>query len=792
MPISRPRPYTNWDWNEALNHERGIRGTHGLLATEQPEPTPDELNAVYSKGFIGASPRKVPQHERAAVIQAKASRVSLYEAFPWLKRGVGRGKKLMPYQASLSLDTSWGGDESQTVGSCFPAGTMVRMADGSQRPIEQVSVGDEVVTHLGRVKRVTGTIEKPHSGNLLEISVESLPHKLRATPDHQFVEYSDICDMSVDRHQRWNKRSENMSWTAIEDLSTDSFVLMPRQTGDKIQHQFDLAELPECFSEESTEDRCVAPKPGKVRRKNSRSDINRFVDLDTRLAWVLGIYAAEGGVETSRQREYPTRVTFTLNSDEHGILMQLDAFLRDIFGDELSISYDKSRKTATKLRVNSSVVAMFLSGMVPGNVYSKRVPWQLMSSSDAVKTSFVKGWLDGDGHLNIKHRPGTNSRYCSITGVSVSHKFIEDVADILISMGFVPKVHKRKPRKQSRSASQVNLYGTDVARIYEHASVAVTSKSKTKRLKTRQGVACKVNEIKAIPFTGTVYCLEVEDDHSFIAEGYAVHNCVSHGCRNSAMCDYGVDVVFGETEWKGRICTENIYRHRGKNSHGWWCSAAASTIEVGGKGGLLYRKKYESPDGRDSIDLTRFSSRTEQWASNGSAGVPQWLRDIEDDNQAAFCIAITSIEEYLDAMYLGFGLNVCSGYGFSSSCDEYGFARQSGSWSHAMAHVGADDSEWAHQRYGDGIGLVMQSWGRWNNQDGRKCPDGFGIVPIGSFFASFKTIRKMIASDSYATCQVTGWDRRQPIQKYVQSSEFSDRIHERIKEREKAGSLLVA
>lgn len=385
MPISRPRPYTNWDWNEALNNERGVRGTHGLLATEQPEPTPDELNAVYSKGFIGASPRKVPQHERAAVIQAKASRVSLYEAFPWLKRGVGRGKKLMPYQASLSLDTSWGGDESQTTGSC-----------------------------------------------------------------------------------------------------------------------------------------------------------------------------------------------------------------------------------------------------------------------------------------------------------------------------------------------------------------------------------------------------------------------VSHGCRNSAMCDYGVDVVFGETEWKGRICTENIYRHRGKNSQGWWCSAAASTIEVGGKGGLLYRKKYESPDGRDSVDLTRFSSRTEQWASNGSAGVPQWLRDIEDDNQAAFCIAITSIEEYLDAMYLGFGLNVCSGYGFSSSCDEYGFARQSGSWSHAMAHVGADDSEWAHQRYGDGIGLVMQSWGRWNNQDGRKCPDGFGIVPIGSFFASFKTIRKMIASDSYATCQVTGWDRRQPIQKYVQSSEFSDRIHERIKEREKAGSLLVA
>src|SRR3989344_6094201 len=38
---------------------------------------------------------------------------------------------------------------------CFPAGHMVLMADGTEKPIEQVVVGDEVVTHAGNIHPVT-------------------------------------------------------------------------------------------------------------------------------------------------------------------------------------------------------------------------------------------------------------------------------------------------------------------------------------------------------------------------------------------------------------------------------------------------------------------------------------------------------------------------------------------------------------------------------------------------------------------------------------------------------------
>lgn len=265
-------------------------------------------------------------------------------------------------------------------------------------------------------------------------------------------------------------------------------------------------------------------------------------------------------------------------------------------------------------------------------------------------------------------------------------------------------------------------------------------------------------------------------------------SCVSHATRNAAMVDYGNDVFFGETTWKGRLCTENIYRHRGYDRDGWYCKAASAKIEANGSSGLLFRDRYVNPDNpRDVVDLSKFSSSTERWAGNGSAGVPQWLAKKEQENQAALCIPITTIEEYCDALYLGFGINICSGYGFSSSCDEYGYARPSGSWSHAMKHGGADDSDWARQRYRDGIGMVMQSWGPWNNQRGDKMPPGFDIVPIGSFFAPFSTIAKMIASDAYAVCQVDGWDRNIPINDFVKCSTFQDKIQQRLTERTKHG-----
>ena len=47
--------------------------------------------------------------------------------------------------------------------SCFVAGTRVLMADGTEKPIERIAIGDRVMGRGGRINRVTG-IERPRLG----------------------------------------------------------------------------------------------------------------------------------------------------------------------------------------------------------------------------------------------------------------------------------------------------------------------------------------------------------------------------------------------------------------------------------------------------------------------------------------------------------------------------------------------------------------------------------------------------------------------------------------------------
>src|SRR5262249_54784280 len=44
---------------------------------------------------------------------------------------------------------------------CMIAGTPIRMADGTEKPIEAVRVGDQVVSHTGQPRRVLRTFQRP-------------------------------------------------------------------------------------------------------------------------------------------------------------------------------------------------------------------------------------------------------------------------------------------------------------------------------------------------------------------------------------------------------------------------------------------------------------------------------------------------------------------------------------------------------------------------------------------------------------------------------------------------------
>jgi hypothetical protein len=222
-------------------------------------------------------------------------------------------------------------------------------------------------------------------------------------------------------------------------------------------------------------------------------------------------------------------------------------------------------------------------------------------------------------------------------------------------------------------------------------------------------------------------------------------DCVSHGTRNACDVSRAVEIdVHNEKEaWVARGATEAIYGARGHGGQGMSCSRAAEFVSK--NGGILLRQNYKGV-----ADFTKYNGNL--GAGWGGRGLPDPVIDVANDHQIKTVSLVRTIEEARDALANGYGLAVCSNYGFSNKRDKKGIANVSGNWAHCMAWIACDDTG------SEPLFLVQNSWGKWN--DGGH-PE-WGNIPDGSFLIRAEAAAGMLAGNgSYAFSNFDGF----PVQK---------------------------
>jgi len=198
--------------------------------------------------------------------------------------------------------------------------------------------------------------------------------------------------------------------------------------------------------------------------------------------------------------------------------------------------------------LNSKTVCEVFKALVPGNVYSKRVPSVTHQSTLENQKAFILGWLDGDGCYGDG----------SVVGVSVSENLVLDIRYLLSGWDVYCNIEKRKARKQSKEAYNLCISQNEFQRwLGNRDSAHFPSRIH------KAGIVAKVRsvETKQAPEGTEVFCIEVEEDHSFLAAGLVVHNCVASGAmraiayRSMAECFLlGSDEELLGTEGAGRNC----------------------------------------------------------------------------------------------------------------------------------------------------------------------------------------------------------------------------------------------
>ena len=243
----------------------------------------------------------------------------------------------------------------------------------------------------------------------------------------------------------------------------------------------------------------------------------------------------------------------------------------------------------------------------------------------------------------------------------------------------------------------------------------------------------------------TPYKSVLKFDKNPYNERQTTGDCVSHGTRNA--CDVSraveIDVHRDREAWLARGATEAIYGARGHGGQGMSCARAATFVSE--TGGILVRKNYEGV-----ADFSKYNGN--MGARWGSRGLPDNVIDVANDHQIKTVSLVKTVEEARDALANGYGLAVCSSYGFSNKRDKNGFAKVSGSWAHCMAWIACDDTG------SEPAFLVQNSWGKWN--DGGH-PE-WGKIPDGSFLIHADAAAGMLKQNgSYAFSQFDGF----PVQK---------------------------
>ena len=242
-----------------------------------------------------------------------------------------------------------------------------------------------------------------------------------------------------------------------------------------------------------------------------------------------------------------------------------------------------------------------------------------------------------------------------------------------------------------------------------------------------------------------------------------IGDCVSHGTANSILLSMCCEVVNGlPDEETGRpegipelsptaienvpISSESLWWWRGYDGDGWSCADAA---QVATTKGFLVRKPY--PDLK--IDLTKYSDSNLRLY--GSKQPNSFIAAEAFLHKARTATVLNGREQVRDFLAAGYGVNTCSALGFEDVRNEDGVSRQVSTWQHSQALVGFDDRPETIQKYGQGLVLWLNSWGRWNSGP-RKVRGTDLLIPEGAYWALASTIDRcrLIAFSSIA-----GWPR---------------------------------
>lgn len=372
---------------------------------------------------------------------------------------------------------------------CFVAGTLIRTIDGL-KTIEDIKVGDKVLTHKNRFKTVTTILNRVAPSTVI-VKAENCG-EIECTKEHPF--YTKEMNRVHNNDKRCYERvlSNDFSWTSPENFY--------KETGNSnaIKRQTYLTSV--------TDDIKEAVKYNGVDIKINQFSTKHMGNLnlnDEHLWYIIGRWVGDGWYNYKyRVRKKLAGIKICCGKHE---VEELEEKIR-----LTGLHYYKSEeKTVYKFIINNLELALYLKRFGDG-AKNKHLSSETYRLQDNLALSFLNGYFDADGC--VKGHIGGFSTVSKELAYGIKYmvnKYMGVSCSIIKETNHNNMVDGRLVNVNDTYIGSFRLKQTKQSHYFvEDSYILAPYKSVT-----------YLNEPK------TVYNMSVEDDESYVANGLVVHNC---------------------------------------------------------------------------------------------------------------------------------------------------------------------------------------------------------------------------------------------------------------------------
>ena len=417
--------------------------------------------------------------------------------------------------------------------TCFIQGTQV-LTDTGFRNIEDIQVGDKIVNEKG-LDIVLATISKYVNGKTLKIkSVGNAA--VQCTYEHKFLVV--------------NNRHKKMSMSVLNEITDNDFIyksaceieegdflVSPVISSHKIFHTstnsiFDMAE--------SSPHRRIQISECSIKTYHN-IEFDRYVKFDNELAFLIGLYAAEGSCEKDM-------IVFSLHKKEQ----ELQDKIRNFFKPKninTTVRDASDGGQGVQVQVFNSLWRDLFSYMVPGKVDSKHFNIFIKKLPKDMMMEVIRGYNSGDGSL--LHRKNINRT----TVASVSKRLLYDIKFLSELLDMNPDYFQAN-RENRRRVFGLNYTAMCNRKLWGENEVPFRPSNKKYEVlyNNKKYRLHRVDHIEEVLYDGYVYDLSIQNVPQFTVENVLVHNCMYTGeklTRETVSVDHILPVSKGgQNTWE--------------------------------------------------------------------------------------------------------------------------------------------------------------------------------------------------------------------------------------------------